>query len=302
MTRFGVHVAPQMCTIEGLREVWARSEELGFDWISLWDHFGPIPNTPDGQSFEAISCHAALAAVSVRPRVGCLVYSSGYRHPAVLASAGATIDHLSGGRLEMGMGAGWHEREYSAYGFPFEPPGVRLRRMAEAVEIVRLLWTQPTTTYRGEFWTLTDAHCHPRPIQSQPRIWIGARGEVALKLAGKIGDGWNLAFESPESFARKLDVVRASSPRADHVETAVNVGFVPFEGSSTEVEIRRRFGPHADGTTPGILSGSTEFLTDLVGRYVGAGAQWIILALRAPFNLQALQKFAAEVVPQFRSD
>src|SRR5438093_7604083 len=181
-TRFGVHVGPQMCTMDELKAAWKSAEDLGFEWISVWDHFYPAPAPLEGDCFEAISCHAALAALTTRPRVGCLVYSAGYRHPAVLANAGATIDHISGGRFEMGLGAGWHQWEYEAYGIPFEPPGVRLRRMKEAIEIVRLLWTQETTDYEGEFFTLREARCNPKPMQSTPRIWVGASGEkLALK-------------------------------------------------------------------------------------------------------------------------
>ena len=88
MTSFGVHAGPQMCTMDELRGVWRTAEELGFDWISVWDHFYPAPSPPDGDCFEAVACHAALAATTSRPRLGCLVYSAGYRHPAVLANAG----------------------------------------------------------------------------------------------------------------------------------------------------------------------------------------------------------------------
>ncbi|MGH9023790.1 MAG: LLM class flavin-dependent oxidoreductase, partial [Acidimicrobiia bacterium] len=168
MVKFGVHVGPQMTTMAELRRVWSRSEELGFEWLSCWDHFYPAPHPLDGDCFEAVACHAALAATTNRARVGCLVYSAGYRHPTVLANAGATIDHLSGGRLEMGIGAGWHEAEYSAYGIDFEPPGVRLRRMREAVEVVRLLWTEEVANYDGEFFTLRDARCNPKPVQARP--------------------------------------------------------------------------------------------------------------------------------------
>src|SRR5947207_8827267 len=120
MVKFGVHVGPQMCTMQELRDTWVAAERLGFDWISVWDHFYPAPAPLDGDCFEAVACHAALATVTERARVGCLVYSAGYRHPAVLANAAVTIDHISNGRLELGIGAGWHMWEYNGYGIPFE--------------------------------------------------------------------------------------------------------------------------------------------------------------------------------------
>jgi alkanesulfonate monooxygenase SsuD/methylene tetrahydromethanopterin reductase-like flavin-dependent oxidoreductase (luciferase family) len=291
-----------MCTIDELRKVWAKSEELGFDWISVWDHFYPAPDPLDGDCFEAIACHAALATITAKPRLGCLVYSAAYRNPSVLANACATIDHLSGGRLEMGIGAGWHKWEYEAYGIAFESPAVRLRRMAEAVEIIRSLWTQETTDYSGEFWTLKEARCNPHPMQSPPRIWIGASGEkMGLKLAGKLGDGWNLSYESAESFARKLDIVRSHADDPDRLAVAVNVGFIQADKGSLAEAIKLRFGSDAEIATPGIMSGSVESLRDRVGQYVEAGAQWVILGLRAPFELDALESFALEVVPSFAS-
>ena len=301
MTKFGVHAGPQMCTMDELRDVWRAAEDLGFDWVSVWDHFYPAPAPPEGDCFEAVACHAALAAVTTRPRVGCLVYSAGYRHPAVLANAGATIDHLSGGRFEMGLGAGWHQGEYDAYGIPFESPGTRLRRMKESIEVVRLLWTQETTDYDGEFFTLRNARCNPKPLQSPPRIWVGASGEkTALGLAGRYGDAWNVPFASPEDFARKRDIVLASAPNPDGFEVGVNLGLVVADESTIDDAIAKRFGPLGAMVKPGILAGSVEQITDRVGQYVEAGAGWVIAALRAPFELDALATFAEEVAPRFR--
>ncbi len=280
--------------------MWTSAEALGFDWISVWDHFYPAPSPLEGDCFEAVAAHAALGALTTRPRVGSLVYSAGYRHPAVLANAGATIDHVSRGRLEMGIGAGWHIWEYEAYGIPFESPSVRLRRMAEAVEIVRLLWTQETTDYRGEFWTLREARCNPKPVQRPPRIWIGASGEqVALRVAGRLGDGWNVPFVSPEDFARKLAIVRESSTHPDDLGVGVNLGLVVADESTVGDAIVKRFGVNSEMVRPGILAGSPAQITDRVGQYVDAGAEWVILALRAPFEMDALEAFVSDVVPSF---
>ena len=299
MVQFGVHAGPQECTIDELRDLWRRSEELGFDWISVWDHFYPAQVSSDLDCFESVACHAALAAETTRPRVGCLVYSAGFRHPAVLANAGATIDHLSGGRLEMGIGAGWQAEEYVAHGIPFESPGVRLRRMAEAVEIVRLLWTEETVTYDGEFWTLREATCRPRPVQRpSPRIWIGASGEqVALQLAGRLGDGWNTPFVSANAYRRKLEIVLAACPAPDRFATGVNLMLLGDEDLDEGLE--RRFGAAAPAVRSGTLHGGPSQVADRVREYIDAGAQWINVALRAPFDVAALERFAADVVPQF---
>ncbi len=299
--RFGVHVGPQQCTMPELRNVWRTAEDLGFDWVSVWDHFYPAPSPEDGDCFEAVACHAALAATTERVRVGSLVYSAGYRHPAVLANAAATIDHISNGRLEMGMGAGWHKGEYDAYGIPFEGPGTRLRRMAEAIQVIRLLWTQDVTTFDGEFFHLKDARCNPKPIQSPPRIWVGASGEKqGLALAGKHGDAWNVPFVSAAEFARKREIVLGNAPDPSSFVTGANVGYVQAAPGKEDEALAERFGPIASFVRPGILLGSGQSIVDQVGAYVDAGASWVILALRAPFDLDALAAFAQDVVPAFR--
>jgi alkanesulfonate monooxygenase SsuD/methylene tetrahydromethanopterin reductase-like flavin-dependent oxidoreductase (luciferase family) len=298
--KFGVHVGPQMCTMPELRRAWEVAEESGFEWLSVWDHFYPAPSPVDGDCFEAVACHAALATSTLRVRVGCLVYSAGYRHPAVLANAGATIDHLSDGRLEMGIGAGWNKPEYDAYGLPFERPAQRLRRMAETIEIVRLLWTQETTDYDGEFFHLKEARCNPKPIQQPPRIWVGTLGERrGLALAGRLGDGWNAAFVSPEEYAHKLEIVKDAALDPARLVTGVNLGFLPVPDDQVDDALRLRFGPGGEALRSGMLVGSMEAMADRVGRYVAAGAQWVILALRAPFDLDSLAAFASDVVPEF---
>jgi alkanesulfonate monooxygenase SsuD/methylene tetrahydromethanopterin reductase-like flavin-dependent oxidoreductase (luciferase family) len=292
-----------MCTMSELRRLWQTAEELGFDWISVWDHFYSNPGGLDGPCFEAVACHAALAATTSRVRVGSLVYSSGYRHPAVLAKAAVTIDHLSNGRLELGIGAGWHKAEYEGYGIPFEPPAVRLRRLAEYVEIVRALWTSDVVNYKGEFYTLTDAYGAPKPVQESPRIWVGATGPRALQLAGRLGDAWNTSAVSPEEFTRRFDIVRSAAADPERLLTGVNFMYLDIPQGKFDEEIRRRC---MDPDSPGLkdyllLANDLDTLGERISAYAQAGVDYVVLTQRAPFDYDALARFAHEVMPAFRS-
>src|SRR5204863_3314869 len=144
---FGVHTGLQNTTSDELIELWHRIEELGFDWISIWDHFYAADMTGGANCMEAVAAHTALACNTTRVRCGSLVYCAGYRHPAVLANAIATIDHFSGGRVDVGLGAGWSQLEYEAYGIPFPSVKRRLDILEESIQCVRGLLHDEVTTF-----------------------------------------------------------------------------------------------------------------------------------------------------------
>ena len=199
-----------------------------------------------------------------------------------------------------GGNGGWLEQEYQAYGLHYGPPGERLRMLGEYVQCVRGLLTQERTTFDGEFFTLTEAQCEPKPVQARLPIWIGGGGErVTLRLVAQYADGWNVPFIPPDEWARKAAVLDehcavVGRDPAEIVKT-VNVGM-----AFTEEALTRQFGRMANYVKPGVLSGSVQEMVDKVGGYVSAGAQWVILAMRAPFDRDGLERFAADVVPAVR--
>ena len=297
---FGVHAGLQRTSIAELQELWRRIEELQFDWISIWDHFYAADATGDPQCLEAVTSHTALAAATTRVTCGSLVYSAGYRHPAVLANAMATLDQVAKGRVVLGLGGGWLENEYNAYGLHYGPPGERLRMLEEYIVCVRGLLTEPKTTFTGEFFHLTDAQCEPKPVQARLPIWVGGGGEkVTLRIAAQHADGWNVPFIPPDAWAHKARVLDEHCERLGRdpaeITKTVNVGMA-FTGEDLE----RQFGRMADYVKPGVLSGSVQEMVDKVGGYVDAGAATVILAMRAPFDRDGLERFAAEVVPAVR--
>ncbi|MEJ7584520.1 MAG: TIGR03560 family F420-dependent LLM class oxidoreductase [Acidimicrobiales bacterium] len=287
----GVHTGLQNTTVSDLRELWTRIEDLGYDWISIWDHFYAADlSGPD--CLEAVASHAALACSTDRVRCGSLVYCAGYRHPAVLANAIATIDHLSGGRAEVGLGAGWAENEYRAYGIPFPPAGERLDILEESVQCVRSLLHREVTDFSGRHFTLTEARCEPRPVQPRVPIWIGGGGEKrTLRIAAQWADGWNVPFVSPEDFAHKREVLARHceqfSRDPGEIRCAVNLGV-----ALDDAHLRQQFGHIADFVRPGVLLGSGDALVEAVGRYAEAGADQVNVALRAPWSFEGIESLA----------
>lgn len=299
MTHYGVHTGLQNTTVDELGDLWGRIEDLGFDWISIWDHFYSATPGDLGGCLEAVAAHAALACRTTRVRVGSLVYSVGYRHPAVLANAIATIDHLSGGRAEMGLGAGWSQVEYDAYGIPFPPLGTRMDQLEEGIQCVRSLLRRDTTDFAGDWFTLTEARNDPRPVQEALPIWVGGGGEKrTLRITARFADGWNVPFVGPDAFAAKRDVLHRHCDEVGRdpaeIRCAVNVGV-----AWTEESLLQQFGGMADFVRPGVLTGSDEEVIDRIGAYVDRGADQVNIALRArtdggpTWDVEALERFAA---------
>lgn len=307
--KFGIHTGPQLCTIDELRALWRFADASGFHWVSIWDHFYPAEFTDhDRPCFEGTVAHAALACETRQVRVGCLVYCAAYRHPAVLAKALVTIDHVSGGRMECGLGAGWHQQEFAAHGIPFLPIGQRLDQLEEALQIVRSLFERDRTTFEGRYWHLDGACSNPKPMQTRPRIWIGGGGEKRLlRLVARHADGWNIPFVAPEVWARKNEILdrwcerERRDPRA--IVRTVNLGPALAESERDlprlEEQLARQFGQVLSFLRPGMLVGTPAQVIDRIGEYERAGAEWVILALRAPFDLDALRLFAERVMPAF---
>src|SRR4051812_17525101 len=288
---FGVHTGLQNTTVAELRSLWQRIEELGFDWISIWDHFYSA-DFNGYECLEAIACHTALACETSRVRCGSLVYCAGYRHPAVLANAITTIDHLSGGRADIGLGAGWAFNEYEAYGIPFPSTRERLDILEESVQCVRLLLREEVADFKGEHFTLTEARCDPKPVQAELPIWIGGGGEKrTLRIAARYADAWNVPFISPDDFARKRGVLTehcaAVGRDPSTILCAVNVGL-----AYTDESLRQQFGALSEGIRPGVLTGSDDQIVDAIGRYAEAGADQINIAMRAPWMTDDLVRLA----------
>jgi F420-dependent oxidoreductase-like protein len=208
VVRLGLDVSQHQLTWSQVVERVQLAEAAGFDGAWIFDHFKPLYGDPKGPCLEGWSLLAALAALTQRIRLGALVTGVTYRHPSVLAAEAVTVDHVSAGRLEIGMGAAWFADEHEALGIPFPTVGERGRRLEEAVRLIRTLMTQDDVTFTGRYYQLREATYRPRPVQQpHPPIWIGASGEqVMLPIVARQADAWH-AFGSPKSLARKSAVI-----------------------------------------------------------------------------------------------
>lgn len=308
--RLGAHLGQQNLPIGELRRLWRRFDEH-LDWLSNWDHLYEAP--PQGGTvdhFEAVSLLGAMAVETTRVRLGCLVFYVGYRSAGVLAKAATTIDHLSGGRFELGLGSGWHEPECRAFGYPFPSIAVRSAMLDETATVIRSLLTQPRTTFHGTHVTVEDASCLPAPVQERLPIWIGGTGpRRTLPLVARHADGWNVAYVSPAEFERLSALVdaecRAIGRDPATVRRAVNLSFnlssTRAGAAEAEQRLRDQWGPAFDRIAGGTLLGTPDDAVGQVLAFLEAGAQDVNIALRAPWDDHALEAYLTEVVPAVRA-
>ncbi len=275
---FGIKTAQQHTTYEEILAVWREADaNPAFEHAWLFDHFAPINGDVNGPCLEGWTTLTALATQTRRLRLGLMVVGNTYRHPAVLAKTAATVDVISGGRLDLGLGAGWNVYEHESMGIPLYPPGERIRRFGEACELIKLLFTQPTTDFDGRYYQLKEARCEPKPVQRPwPPFVLGGGGEkLTLRIVAEHADVWNFAGGTAEEFSRKVGILR---------EHCAAVGRDPAE-ITLSMQLRLDY---AD------LPGAVRTLQ----QFVDAGATHLVLYLPPPFPEGIVQRLADEVVAQ----
>jgi len=311
--RFGVHAGPSDVPYATRRDYWCEAERLGYDWASVGDHFiaNPVFGARDTDPWsEAWTSLAALAEATSRIHIGVMVISVGYRHPPVLAKMAATVDVISEGRLEFGIGAGYLETEYRMYGLPFPPAAVRLEQLDEAIQVCKSLWTKERSDFVGKHYTLTSAVCEPKPVQKpHPRIWVGGMGEKkTLRIVAEHADGWN-AFPLPiPQMREKLDVLRdhcaAVGRDFDSISKQLGIrAIVREDPNEVEAELAH-FAEQSqlplDRARQMAIAGTPAEVADSLLPYVDVGFDWFVLMERIPLDYDTLQLFMREVAPRLR--
>jgi alkanesulfonate monooxygenase SsuD/methylene tetrahydromethanopterin reductase-like flavin-dependent oxidoreductase (luciferase family) len=305
--QFGVHIGPQNATIGELRQLWRWLDRAGVDWISAWDHLYEAPPAGGTQPhFEAVATLAAIAADTERARVGSLVFCALYRNVGLLAKAAVTIDHLSGGRFELGIGSGWHEEEARAFGFSFPGRAERHEVLEAQVQALRSLFAGKRTSQ--DRLSLDDANCLPLPAGRLP-IWIGGTGrKKTLRLAGALADGWNAPYVGAATF-RELNGVlddwcAAAGRSPSDVERSVNLMYNlgTDDPATVRANLEKQWGELAEVVRQGSLIGRPGDVMEQVAPYVEAGAQLVNVVIRPPWEQDVLDAYVTEVVPAMRRE
>jgi F420-dependent oxidoreductase-like protein len=292
---------------ETMTHVAQAAEELGYDSIWLFDHFHTVPVPTQEVTFECWTSTAALARDTTRVRIGQMVTCNSYRNPALLAKMASTVDVLSHGRLTFGIGAGWYEHEYKAYGYEFPDDPIRLRYLREGVEIILKMWHDEEAYFEGNFYQVHGAINQPKGVQ-KPHIplLIGGGGEkVTLKLVAHYADACNIGHLEPEATARKFEIMRKHCEKVGRdyhdINRTILLNCSIAEADERALEraqatnfARNTRGPEHLRTRS--LIGTAEMIRQRMAKYEQNGAQEVILYFPAPERLESLRMFAREVM------
>jgi F420-dependent oxidoreductase-like protein len=301
--RIGFQVWPQNTTWPAMREVAELADKIGVESIWTWDHFYALSGEEERPNFEAWQILPAWAAVTQRVRIGALVSGITYRHPAVIANMAATLDHVSNGRVNLGIGAAWNQTEHRAYGIDLGTPGARSTRFAEATKIIRRLLDGDRVTMKGKYYKLQDAVLNVRPVQKRLQIMIGGGGEQrTLRTTARYADQWH-GFGTAELIKHKLEVLR---------QHCVDVGrdpeeIVPYGGSwlvirddKDEAErVLANIAKHHPGMNrPNVFVGNTDEVTRHLKSFWDIGLRGWIAGFGYPYDTETMKRLAEDVRPR----
>lgn len=306
MVYFGLSLYPEYATWAEMRDTALLVDQLGYDGLFTSDHF--IPSTTAGHmtgpNLESWQVLAAWGAMTRRAQIGTLVTGNTYRHPAILAKMAATLDHITGGRAVLGLGAGWYEAEHRMYGLDFGTLGQRMARLAESAAVIRSLLDRPRTTFHGKHYDLTDALAEPKPVQARLPLLIGGAGErKTLRVVARHADMWH-RDGTPELIAHRIDVLKRHCEAvgrdvAEILPLAGGAIVVRDDAEGIDARLREWAARGRIAGEPILPFAGTP---DAVARYLAAqwraGARGWIFYTTAPFDRESIERLQTEVRPR----
>ena len=310
MVRFGVQLCQEEFNLDGLKKACREVEDMGYDSAWLYDHFYPMSSQTSRYILESWTVLPSLTSETTRLRLGVLVTCNSYRFPSVLAKVAATVDVMIEGRLEFGIGAGWYEDEYVAYGIPFPDVKTRIEQLAESVEVIKRIWTREKASFQGRHYTIKDLISYPKPVQKPyPPIWIGGKNERLLQITAQHADYANFASCSVNECQEKLDVLRRQCLKVGRnfgeiektwhgrvmiidKEERLRREALKVKESSTNNEVRRL---SLDEYLNKVIAGTPGQCIEKIQKYVDLGVTYFIPHFPFAKDLKAPQVFMERV-------
>lgn len=315
MVEFGVYLPRVDAGYDGMKRVALECESQGFHSVWLTDHLLPISGSPRGSYLECWTTLSALAEATSHLRLGTLVLCNLFRHPSVLAKMAATLDVISCGRLELGVGAGWFKPEFDAYGMPFPKASIRIAMLREALEVMKRMWTEEKPTFRGRYYSIDGAFCNPKPVQKpHPPIWIGTLtgGKLMFETIAKYADGWvigSLYLPSTQEYREKMELLKLHCSKAgrefESLKRALGVGCVVAKNAKELNEKVRKFKPMRVSvgkyrTTEKLLQGTPEECIEVLKGFVDMGVDHFMMNFPDAVTLEPIRLFGEQVIPFFK--
>jgi len=268
------------------RDIAIAAEKNGFDSAYVYDHFIPHYKYPaKGNFFECYTLLSALSTFTKMIKLGQIVTCNSYRNPALLAKMLSTLDVITRGRVEMGIGAGWYEKEYNAYGYSYLSNVVRILQLEESIQIIKKLWTMKIANFRGKYYSINNAICSPKPIQKpHPTIMVGGSGEkYLLKVAARYADRYNLYFGTPEEMSRKINVLKDYNTKHRKIEYSIVLPCMIVRENEDLKKIIKKLKKgkmsveqYKKSIAGGLTVGTIDDIVDGISKYVNIGVSHFI--------------------------
>jgi F420-dependent oxidoreductase-like protein len=268
------------------RDIAIAAEKNGFDSAYVYDHFIPHYKYPaKGNFFECYTLLSALSTFTKMIKLGQIVTCNSYRNPALLAKMLSTLDVITRGRVEMGIGAGWYEKEYNAYGYSYLSNVVRILQLEESIQIIKKLWTMKIANFRGKYYSINNAICSPKPIQKpHPTIMVGGSGEkYLLKVAARYADRYNLYFGTPEEMSRKINVLKDYNTKHRKIEYSIVLPCMIVRENEDLIKIIKKLKKgkmtveqYKKSIAGGLTVGTIDDIVDGISKYVNIGVSHFI--------------------------
>lgn len=308
--RFGVQIETQFgFSFDDVRAIARDAEENGFETLWVCDHFFLNTTSTTTNCLEAWTLLAALAQTTSRLRLGTLVSCQSYRNPALLAKTAASVDHMSGGRLEFGIGAGWKEIEYRAYGYDFPAPGIRVDQLVDTIEICKRMWTEEKATYRGKHYRIEDAQCAPKPTQKPLPMWVAGEKPRLMRIVARYADAVNVGgFPSPERYAESMRSLEAACRKIGRDPRSIVRSHFTFAlVAETQARVDELVAEHAAraklsadewlGRRAHVPIGTPERVVERLRAYEALGVSYVIPVFPYGHERESIRIFGERVIP-----